>query len=124
MAMQHFLRHYNDNDDVDEDGPGDGDDDDSGDDGDHLVLVVPTSGFKGMGATDKHSRLLCFRDHSDVVLTLRLKINFMIMAIILMKVYATIFLRDCIVHHSKSTLCILMTLYFNIMNLIIIIIFA
>ena len=39
---------------------------------DYLVFVVPTSGLKGMGAADQHSRLLSLGNHPDVVLALRL----------------------------------------------------
>ena len=69
-------------------------------DDDHLVLVVSTSGFECMGSTDEHSGLLRLRDHSDVVLTLRLRIITMIIisAIIIMNISATI----SFVHPSLS----------------------
>ena len=96
MAMQHCLRpgdddNGGDGDDDNDDGDG-GDGDGDGGDDDHLVLVVPTSRFEGMGTANKHSGLLGLRNHSDVVLTLRLRIIIIIIisAIIIMNISATI----------------------------------
>ena len=47
-------------------------------DGDYLVFVVATPGLEGMGAANKHSRLLGLGNHSDVVLALRLSSGIMI----------------------------------------------